>query len=300
MALVVHVYHEHAPALADMLRRMRPALEVVAWTDRAALEAGIAGVEILVVEAIDAGAWPRARSLRLLQVLGTGIDEVDGAGLDPRVAVASTRGHTAAAVAEHAVALLLALHRNLTAVIDNQRERRWRRFATRPLAGQRACVLGAGAIGGRVARALRGLDMEVIEVRRGDSIAAALAGTPFAIAALPLTAETRGAIGAAELASMADHALVVNVGRGEVFDQAALAAAVLDGKLGGVGLDVFATEPLAPDDPLWQLPNAILSPHLAGDVPRYYQGCLERLCINLERLGDGRELEGLVDPSRGY
>lgn len=294
------MYHDHAPALAATLRRLRPGAEVVAWTERAELEAGIAGVEVLVVEEIDAGVWERAVNLRLVQVLGAGVDGVDGAGLAPSVAVASTRGHTAAAVAEHAVALLLALHRNLPAIVDNQRAGRWKPFATRPLAGQRACVLGRGAIGGRVARSLAALEMEVAAIGRGDSLIDAVAGAPFVVAALPLTAETRGAVGAAEIAALADGALVVNVGRGAVFDQDAVVAAVRSGKLGGVALDVLTTEPLAPGDPLWRLPNAILSPHLGGHVPRYFEGCLEVLCRNLDRLRDGGELEGRVDLARGY
>jgi phosphoglycerate dehydrogenase-like enzyme len=207
--------------------------------------------------------------------------------------------------------LLLALSRNLPRAFEFQHAGRWamRELApdVRSLAGKRVVCLGYGAIGREVARKLAAFDAEVIAVTRSGQgpppaalivpygkLGEILPSADAVVLALPLAAETRNIIGRDELALMKPTAVLVNVGRGELVDETALAGALIERRLGGAGLDVFATEPLAAESPLWQCPGTILTPHIGGQGGDGDSLLVRLIHENAARLKRGEPLANVV------
>ena len=258
-----------------------------------------------------------ARRLRWMQSGSHGVDLILAA--DPPLGDAlltCTRGVYDDEIADHAMALLLALARGVHAFRDDRAERRWQPQPLRTLAGGRAVVLGWGGIGRAVGRRLRAHGMEVEGVRRrhagppqredGTLVhgpatwCEALDGADVLVLALPLTRDTRHLVGAAELARLATGALVVNVGRGGTLDDEALLDAVEAGRLGGAGLDVLEVEPPPADSRAWRLPGVLLTPHVARSresAPFRWEGLFEE---NLRRYAAGEPLLNVVDREAGY
>lgn len=244
----------------------------------------------------------------LRRAAATGLEVTNGAG---------THG---SAVAEHVLAVLLAHVKGLPRTLAAQRERKWQVPSASELRGRRVGVLGLGDIGGRTVRLLEAFGARVTGCRRGtgdpagsgaaervpravygrDRIGDFLDGLDVLVVAVPLTPETRGLIGAAELALLRPGALLVNVGRGPVVDESALLAALRTGRLGGAALDVFDSEPLPASSPLWSEPDVLITPHSADATAETDQRCLDLLLDNVARFRDGQPLRNVVDPSRGY
>ena len=222
-----------------------------------------------------------APRLRWVHIHSAGADrpvyvELRGRG----VQVTTSSGANAPVVAQTALLGLLALARQWPRLLSAQREHRWAPLIAtglpRDLQGQTAVIVGWGPVGQEIGRLLGALGLDLVVVRRqaGESaglrtIATAqlrdvLPRADWLVLACPLTPETRGLVDASTLALLPAHAGLVNVARGEVVDEGALIEALRQQRLGGAYLDVFATEPLATDSPLWDLPNAIATPHSAG------------------------------------
>jgi phosphoglycerate dehydrogenase-like enzyme len=260
------------------------------------------------------------KGLKLVQSLAAGPDDVLRASFAPEVKVASGRGLHDETVAEHTLALLLAAVRRLHLMRDAQLERRWLADlgglqqleppgTLTTLKGMRVTVWGFGSIAARLAPLLRALGAEVRGVARSagtradtpvhgqDELPALLSGTDALVMILPSTPATRHALGKELLSRLPRHAWVVNVGRGDTVDEAALAEALRTGTIAGAALDVFEKEPLPADSPLWGLSNLILSPHAAGWRPRGAEALIRR---NVERLLKGEPLDNEVDRERGY
>jgi phosphoglycerate dehydrogenase-like enzyme len=310
---VIHVYHEGASRIGDVVRRAAPDREVVVWTRRADLVAGLADVEVLFAPMPPRDGWAGARRLRLLQLAGAGVDILlPSPDLPPYVEVAGARGVFAAEVAEHVIASLLALVRRLPELLDQQRERRWKPRARPSVVGETLVLLGVGEIGRRIARAALALDMRVVGVsRRGrplagvetvpvDRLAEVLPAAHTLVVATPLTPSTAHLIDAAMLRRLRPGAFLINVARGGIVDEDALAEALAAGRLGGAALDVFATEPLPADSRLWTAPGLIVSPHIAGHGERYFERCVDILVENVRRLETGEPRTHLVDRIFGY
>lgn len=249
--------------------------------------------------------------LRWVQLPTMGYDPVELHGIPPGVTVTSAGDAYAPTVAEHAVALLLALLRHIPEAVRNAARGSWDqsnavRIGT--LNGATVAVIGFGNIGRAVAERLRGFGAKIIAVTRSgrsdplaDEAAPAtelrdvLARCDAAILALPLNAQTRHLLDAGALTALRPHALVVNVSRGGVIDHAALRDALAANRLGGAGLDVTEPEPLPADDSLWTMPNVLVTPHVAGyggDVaPRRILALVER---NLAHFIGGEPLESQV------
>jgi phosphoglycerate dehydrogenase-like enzyme len=223
-------------------------------------------------------------------------------------------GTHAPKAAESVVMSVLMLNARLPAIIANQRASRWEQIFSSTAAGKTVTILGLGNMGRASARALRNLGITVRGVRRtaapdddvdaifttGD-LHAALADADFLVVAAPLTAETRGLIGAAELDQLKPGAGVVNIGRGPIVDYDALSARLEDGRLSGAVLDVFAEEPLPSESPLWKVKNAILTPHISSDdSARYMPRALDIFFENLQRMIDGVPLRNVIDRNLGY
>jgi phosphoglycerate dehydrogenase-like enzyme len=223
----------------------------------------IVGVDPVTGQVLEAGP------LRVVVKYGSGMDNIDvRAAEELGIRVSSTPGANARSVAELAVGLLLSLARNVVVHDRSIRDESWRRITGIELAGKRLGIVGYGAIGREVARIAQGLDMEVVAhdplIDDADVPLVPLEelyATCDAVSLhLPLTAETRGMVGAEELAAMKPTALLLNTARGGLVDEEALAEALRTGRLGGAALDGFIEEPLG-DSPLRGLDNVVLSPH---------------------------------------
>ncbi|MCS0505019.1 D-2-hydroxyacid dehydrogenase [Ancylobacter mangrovi] len=227
-------------------------------------------------------AMAQAPRLRWLQVLGSGVDKL--ASLErPDLVITNAADAYGPAVAEHAVALALALFRRIPELVEARERRQWTKPSTDDrldsLEGAVAAVVGYGAIGAAIVRRLDAFDASSIRVVRRRPVPSpdgeagrvrflpldeALSGADIVFLAVPLTGQTRRLVDAARLAHLAPGARLVNVSRGNVVDTDALIAALASGALSGAALDVFETEPLPTASPLWALPNLIVSPHVAG------------------------------------
>jgi len=257
-------------------------------------------------------AIARATNLRWLNSSYAGVDWMPLADLRHRgMALTCGSGLTAVQVAEFAVLTMLAVAKDYPAVVRAQDRHEWLSVppGTRELAGSRALILGYGAIGQAIGRMLGGFGVEVVPVRsKGgqgaigpDEWRGQLGQFDWIILALPGTAETRGMIGAAELAAMKREAVLVNFARADCIDQAALTAALAETRITAAVLDLTDPEPLPPDHSLWSLPNAHVTMHLAGIPTAASQArAVDRFLRNCERFRAGEPLEEEVDLLRGY
>jgi phosphoglycerate dehydrogenase-like enzyme len=267
--------------------------------------------DVLVIS----GLWQnqlldRAKRLRFVQSIGAGTDQFPREELARRgIRLASARGVNARAVAEHAMALMLALSRRLPEAHDNQGKRIWRGMIgdlsqrEDELGGKTLLVVGLGDIGGRLARLAKAFDMHVVGLRRHPALGRGAADAVHAMDKLhsllpdadvvaltcPLTAETENLIDAAALSRMKPTARLVNVARGRVVDEAALVEALARRRIAGAGIDVTAEEPLAPGSPFWGMEQVLITPHTAGETRRYEDNVIEILRDNLGRLWRGDE-----------
>ena len=261
-------------------------------------------------------------TLRWVHSAAAGVSASLGAALRASGAVlTNSAGVHAEPIAEWVVGALLHFFRGMDVAAAAQRERRWAKddFTGLPcpvweLAGSRVAVYGLGGIGRAVAAKLAALGAEVRAVRRRPALGApsgvvvvgpdraawALEGVAGVVVAAPLTSTTRAAIGAVELARLAPGAVVVNVSRGAVVDEAALLAGLESGRLRGAALDVFDREPLPPAHPLWAHPRVLVHPHSAAATPRFWAREQTLVLENFARHRDGRELLNVVDPGAGY
>jgi len=260
----------------------------------------------------------KAAALGWLHVFNAGVDAPIFTELMQRgVRLSTSSGTNAEAVANSAVAGLLALSRGIPGWMALQRERTWRKRtraeAPPDLRGQTLLLLGAGAIGRHIAVVARAIGLTVVAVRRGpaqpgdpahethapSALAELLPRADWLVIACPLTPETRGLIDATALARLPAGAHLVNIGRGEIVDQGALIAALEQGRLAGAYLDVFDPEPLPVDSPLWTLPNVIVSPHDAASAAGNDQRVFELFRDNLGRWAAGEALVNEVAAGSG-
>jgi D-2-hydroxyacid dehydrogenase (NADP+) len=261
-------------------------------------------------------ARARAARLRWIQSLSAGIEHADPE-LYRGVVVTNASGVAAPAMAEYVIAVMLMFAKDFPRMLRNQLARRWdRRLEAFELSGKTCGIVGMGAIGGEVARRAKALEMRVLGLRRStaprptDRYADALltptelphllAESDYVVLAAPLTPETRHLIGAAELRQMKRTAVLINVGRGALVDEAALVTALRQGIIRGAGLDVFEAEPLPPESPLWEMENVVVTPHFSAGGDRYAERAADLVCDNLRRYLAGEPLRNVVDLERGY
>lgn len=258
--------------------------------------------------------------LRWVQTLAAGPNSLLEAGFADEVILTSGRGLHDGTVAEHSLALLLAACRRVHEMRDAQRAREWPGHLGgmqpvraegnfRSLDGANVVIWGFGSIAARLAPLLAALGAEVQGVARSsgvrhgfpvsaeEDIEKLLPASDALVMILPSTPGTKDALNAERLSFLPPHAWVVNVGRGDTVDEEALVTALREDRLGGAALDVFETEPLPEDSPLWGFDNVIISPHAAGGRP---VGAAALIARNAENLLCGRDLENVVDRERGY
>lgn len=241
-----------------------------------------AGLIVRSATTVDASMLDSAPDLKVVGRAGVGVDNIDVAAASERgVAVMNAPGGNTVSAAELTMALLLSVVRRVSDADRSMREGKWERsrFQGVELRGRTLGVIGAGRIGGAVADRCRAFGMNVIvhdpylPADRLAELRVPVVGIEQLIAEadvitlhVPLTDETRGLIGESAIAGMKKSAFVVNVSRGGVVDEAALARALVEGRIGGAGLDVYETEPLSPESPLLSAPNLVLTPHLGAST----------------------------------
>lgn len=249
----------------------------------------------------------KARELRWLHSFSAGVDHPwFGQLLARGIRVTHSSGASAVPIAHTVMLYLLALSRDLRSWEEARSRRAWEPHDFADLQGQRLGILGMGPIGRSVAGLGMAFGMETVGMTRrprGDEpcetwplsrLEALLARTDWLVLALPLTDETRGILSAARLACLPPGARLVNVGRGDLVDEAALVAALRSGRLAGAGLDVFATEPLPPESPLWEMRHVIVTPHAAGSTPANHGRATRIFIENLLRWRRGEALRNEV------
>ena len=257
-------------------------------------------------------ALPRMTSLRLVQTLESGVDWLLPAVPD-HVTLCNAKGAHDAAVAEWIVAVVLSMQRRLPDHLHAQRERTWRDIVARgewqppysgDLEGSAILIVGYGSIGEATERRLEPFGVTVSRVARRkrsgvhpvSDLARLLPSADIVILLLPLTQSTAGLIDADLMGKMKPGALLVNAGRGGVVDQNALLDLLQEGHL-RAALDVTDPEPLPSDDPLWEAPNILLTPHMAGDTPRRFRRSWRLAAEQAERLRNGDPLSNVVPRS---
>lgn len=309
-------------AHVDELRTRFPHITFLHSTTREsdvelAADADVAFAIVLSQEAV-----VRARRLRWLHCSAHAVGHFPLAELAAQgVIVTNSRGIQAVPIAEHVMACLLALARKLPQTLRDQRERVWRPNvlvgAASPwlLAGRTIGVIGAGTLGQAIAARAKAFGMHVIGMRRHpargvpagfDEIVGPadrdrlLAASDVVVLAAPLTAETHRLLDAKAIAAMKPGAIAVNVARGQLVDEAALADALESGRLGGAALDVFTAEPPPSDSRFWSLPNVIVTPHNSGFRTGHFDAVIDLFAENLRRWERGVELLHRVDLEAGY
>lgn len=272
------------------------------------LKARAAEIDVLVVS----GMWrndlvPLMPRLRFIQSVSAGTDQFDKAALAAAdIRLASAQGANERAVAEHAMALILAIARRIPEARDNQARGHWRpMIADRgvreaELGGKTLVIFGMGRIGARLARVASAFDMRVIGVRRQpeavegvtacvtpDQLHEVLGEADYVALTCPLTPQTEGVIDAEALAAMRPDAHLVNVARGRVVVEDALVAALRAGRIAGAALDCTVEEPLPASSPLWGMTQVLITPHSAGETRAYEANVIDLLVDNLGRIARG-------------
>jgi len=301
--------------------------------------AGIDALDDPDLEVLIALFSPRDRTrtprLRWLQLASAGVDHlVDEAPWSHGLTVTNARGVYGPSIGQYILGAILRINEHSDARRVLQLERRWAEGALndqlvgRPIRGQTAVIVGYGGVGREVARLLDALGMRVIAVKNRpelrddlsyrvpvtgdptgtiperiaglDEIATVIPLADVVVLTLPLTTASRGLFGASLIAAMRPDAWLVNIGRGPVVDEPALAEALAGRRIGGAVLDVFGEEPLPSDSPFWDAPNTVVTPHVSGGDAGSTYTLADLFTANLRRYAAGEPLINVVDPARQY
>jgi len=288
---------------AEFLQKAAPEADVIltGFTDAAKLHAIL----------------PAAQRLRWVHAVSAGVEKI----LSPELVaipapLTNGRAVFAPALAEFTLAAILHFAKDLRRLVRNQAAGRWEQFDVALVRGQTLGVIGYGGIGQEAARLAHRLGMKVMAIRRRTALSQAdpllervfppdrlhelLTLADYVLLAAPLTPETHGLIGEAELLSMKPSAVIINVGRGPLIVEPALIAALWEKRIRGAALDVFDQEPLPQGHPFYGLENVLLSPHSADHTAGWLELAIERFIELFDRFRNGQPLDYVVDKKAGY
>jgi phosphoglycerate dehydrogenase-like enzyme len=325
--LVISAYHRFTlwrspPEFAAAVRQRWPEMRVVDAPHYDLITPELPDADIFVGLLIRADQLRQAPRLKWVHTTSAGVGQMMYAEFrSSGIILTNASGVHAPNRGEHIVGMIAAMARDFPGAVRYQAQRKWAQqeiwdgpARPRELTGALALIVGFGAVGRATAERLRGFGMRVWAVTRSGKAIGLLAERVFAAAELnsalpeadyvvlaaPETPETHHLIGAEQLALMKPSAILVNVARGSLVDQAALVAALEKRRIGGAALDVTSPEPLPPENPLWSLDNVFITPHTSGISERIWQRETELLIDNLERWFRGEPLRNRVDLARGY
>lgn len=271
----------------------------------------------IIIGNVPPALLPQAKALRWLQLTSSGVGVYAKADFPKEIQLTCATGVYGLAVAEHLLAMIMTLNKRLHLYRDGQSQGRWQSLGqVKTVEGQKILIVGAGDIGGTLARKLKGLGARVTGIRRTsqplpeafeamfqmEDLERLLPEADVVVFVLPETPETLGLVNEKLLRIMKKDALLLNAGRGSLIDQEALVQVVSEGHLWGVGLDVTQPEPLPVEHPLWSLERVLITPHVSGffHLPQTRENLLSFLEKNLEAYHLGRPLESKVDLMTGY
>lgn len=292
-----------------------------AGSEEEALDA-IPAAEVAFMSEVRPAHLAAARRLRWIHSSAAGVGGMlFPAMVESPVVMSNSRGISADTIAEHVLAVTLAMFRKLPLTFRSQALRQWAQDAMvappglRTIAGSHVLIIGLGSIGSATARRMSALGARVSAIRRDparpapegveevappERLREMLPVADVVVIAAPQTRHTRGLIGATEVAAMRRDALLVNVSRGKLVDECALVAALRDTPTLGAALDVFEDEPLALDSALWSLPNVLITPHISGFRPDHWDAITALFADNLRRFESGQPLLNVVNKQAGY
>ena len=315
----------------ERLRRDFAEVKILRFQDYAQAEAELGDADVLVTWSLRPEQFARARKLRWIHSTAAAVHALMIPELVASdVLVTNASSVHGPVVAEHAMAMLLALARRLPSAMRHQQQHRWAQEELwaecprpREIQGAILALIGVGSIGSEIAKRALAFGMHVQAVRehpeRGaDFVPPAFAASPeltvagfealdgvlacadFIALAAPVTPKTRVLLNAERLGRLQPGAFIINVSRGALIDEAALAAALRENRLGGAALDVFEREPLPPESPLWDLPNLIITPHSAALTEKLWDRQYALLAENLRRYRAHEPLLAVVNKQKGY
>jgi len=307
-----------------VLDAIRDQAEIVVSETRKELEGPAAEADVILVawvkdKAILRDLWPKVGKVRWVHSLSAGVEHLLFPELiESPVPVTNARGVFKRPLAEFAALGALYFSRRVRPMIESQRRAEWTSLRTEVVEGRTMGIVGYGEIGRECALLAKGLGMRIIALRRRPGLAAQdplidkaygpaelkslLGESDVAVLAAPATAETYHLIGEAELRAMKPSAILVNVGRGNLVDEPQLVRALEEGWIAGAALDVFETEPLPKDSPLWGMENVLISPHCADRTinPDWLEMAMQRFVDNFRLFAEGKALEHVIDKRAGY
>jgi len=299
--LVVDV---HAEMYRDRLLAEFPALQFAVFHNAAEVTGDLADIDVMMMFGLEIRdhMLSGAPNLKWIQSLATGVDHfLRCPSLKPDVLITSGRGIHGAPMREQVVYLMMAVSRDAPRQVEDYQHRIWHRRLWSTLHGKTAVIVGTGIVGGAIGELLKALGMAVIGVSRtprqaagfdeilpADRLLEAAAKADYLINVLPAAPYNFALFDAAVFAAMKPTAYYISAGRGQTVDEAALVAALREGRIAGAGFDVFETEPLPPDSPFWSLPNVFITPHVGGYIVEYEDFVMPLIIDNMRAFLAGR------------
>jgi len=318
VSVKVLVTYDMGEADLDKIRSVSDSIEVETATNMAEALDRAPAAEVIHPGRWSDELWKSAVGLRWVQSGGAGVERFLTADfIASPIVLTNARGIYAIPIADHVMAFVLHFSRVFNMLLRKQIGHAWPDWGEcepDELVGKTLGIVGLGGIGTEVAKRAKAFDMRVIatrrrpqlpsdhtdEVRGADELPWLLQESDYVALCAALTPGTRHLIGEEQLRLMKPTAHLINIGRGSLIDEQALIAALREGQIAGAGLDVFETEPLPADSPLWDMPNVVITPHTAGSSPRSHARLMDLFCENLRRYIAGEELLNAVDKAEGY
>lgn len=315
---VLVISRPDAPHLA-LLKKLPPSTTVVVGNEAGAFNGIAARADVLVNGSHHSGVlkevWKMAPNVRWVHSLSAGVESIvfPELGASP-VPLTNAAGVYAPSLAEFAMLGILYFAKDIARMNRAKAASKWEQFLVEEIRYSTLGIVGYGGIGRETARRAKAFGMKVLAMRRKpatpdenvdefftqDRMRDLITRSDYLLVSAPLTPDTRGMIGASEIAAMKPSAVLMNVARGPVIHEAAMIEALREQRIRGAVLDVFDEEPLPADNPLWKLDNVLLSPHCADQTATWQHDSMNFFLENFERFSKGEPLRNVVDKSAGY
>jgi D-2-hydroxyacid dehydrogenase (NADP+) len=297
----------HAEMYRDRLQAEFPALQFAIFHNAAEVSGDLSGIDAMIMFGLEIrdAMLSGAPHLKWIQSLATGVDHfLRCPSLKPEVLITSGRGIHGAPMREQVLYMMLAVSRDAKRQVEDHQHRIWQRRLWSTLHGKTAVIVGTGIVGAAIGEMLKALGMRVVGVSRSprqaagfddimpaDRLADAAAKADYLINVLPASADNIGLFGSDVFGAMKASAYYISAGRGQTVDEAVLIAALKEHRIAGAALDVFQAEPLPPESPFWNLPNAFITPHVGGYIVEYEDFIMPLIVDNMRLFLAGRQSE---------